>query len=231
MSGEAARTAAAKALATLRGLAAALVVDADGSGWPAELARDLDEAAAYHACRLPSLTALRLLREGVAELHGLAIERRPEWLPQASAGHHLLDLAISMAGGVPDLIDDDLDWAPDEADDTLPPSEWTLLAIDGAIPLARDLAESTSRMPPSTCRADLDRMLGLALALRCALRTPGPWRASPLRQGFEEAGLAAARTRATLSGLPGLGDQAALAAHLQEVFESPLPSPSGPGPG
>lgn len=231
MSRDASQAFAAHGLATIPNLAAALAIDDKARGWPAELALDLEEAVAHHSGRGPSLTALRLLREGVAELHGLALERELGWLPQAAASHHALDLAVSTAGGVPDLIEDDLDWGAGQAEDTLTPSDWTLPAIEGAIPLARDLWDVAARIASSTCRHDMERVLGLALCLRCVLRTPGPWRAPPLRQGFEEAGLAAQRASATLSGL-GLAEQAALAAHLREVFEGSLPPPApGPGPG
>lgn len=191
-----------------------------GPEWCRSAAQDVRDLLRSLGARRPGLLVLRLLRECVAEAHGLAIEHGLPWRQAARDAHHLMDMAVSVRGGVADLIDDDLDWGPPSPEERGEVPADVPLALDALIPLARDIADLLASSGPSTAGADVAQALDLVVGVRAVLRGEGPHPLTLLEQALRESSEAFRRVELTLSGMGLPTDATSLAELIARSLEA-----------
>lgn len=233
---DAARAIAARAVDDMvRGIRVYLDVSGRGApAWAVARAQDLLEIAQGDWTSPSGLLLLRALREGVAELHGLAIDTADAAMPHLRRAHEAMDLAVSVSGGIADLVEDEDDWgvAVPEMRSDVPP--FLLAAFDAMTPMARDLHDGVAAwIPLSTASRDAEIAVRLTLAVRSLLRSPDGVDAFLVGHACREGREAARRVQDTLASVGDPRGLSAVAGHVQDVFreaESALSDRISPTP-
>lgn len=217
---EVAREVSSAAMREVRAVAEAFLhAHGDASGWEVARARDLVELCSAGWRSPASLLDLRIARECVAELHGLALETGAMPLAPIAGAHDALDTAVSVSGGVADLLDDEHDWSstPDETRVDAP--SFLLPGLEAMLPMSRDLLDRLRVSgTPSTSTRDAERAVRLGLGLRSLARSPDGLPRELGCQAAREASEAIARVRETLEAIGDPEGLSAVAAYVQDGF-------------